>query len=600
MKRIWNFITSVKNVTGNLLFLALIGLLIFALVSQETPGVPDSAVLIVDPEGIIVEQERAVDPVEKFLAGQNSDDAETLVRHVTDAIELATTDERIKAIALDLSKLNGSSIAQYEATVRQLGDFKAAGKSVYAFGSSYSQSQYYLAAHADRIYIDKDAHTFLGGVFMQGIGAYPLYMKSALDKLYVNMHVFKAGLYKDAAETFLRDDMSEFSRESTQTLINELWQHYIETVAAQRNLEPAAITNYVNEYDKLLEAADDPAELAVQQGLVDALVSRVEWREEMQAISGRQGDTYQHINFRNYLAATQPPIPVVNPTTDKVAVIVAKGTILDGDQPAGEIGGDSVARLIRDARNDDTVKAIVLRIDSPGGSASASELIRSELEVTQESGKPVVASMGGYAASGGYWIASTANRIFASATTITGSIGVFALFPTFENSIEKLGVNSDGVGTTALSGAFNQFAAVNPVFENMLQQSVDRSYRKFLSLVSEGRGMPVEEVDSVAQGRVWSGDDALDHGLVDAIGGLEDAIDSAAILADLDDYDVLFMEKQLSPREQFIRQILESAASLLPIHGGLVSLVPHEIRTLAEIARQPGLYLQCVQCNVSF
>ena len=242
----------------------------------------------------------------------------------------------------------------------------------------------------------------------------------------------------------------------------------------------------------------------------------------------------------------------------------------------------------------------MLRIDSPGGSASASELIRSELEVTQESGKPVVASMGGYGASGGYWIASTANRIFASATTITGSIGVFALFPTFENSIEKLGVNSDGVGTTALSGAFNQFAAVNPVFENMLQQSVDRSYRKFLSLVSEGRGMPVEEVDSVAQGRVWSGDDALDHGLVDAIGGLEDAIDSAALLADLDDYDVLFMEKQLSPREQFIRQILESAASLLPFHGGLVTLVPHEIRTLAEIARQPGLYLQCVQCNVSF
>lgn len=601
MKKIWNFITGLKNAIGNLIFLAIIVAIVVMLVNQDSPGVPESAVMIVDPEGIIVEQERMVDPVEQFFSGGNGPAAETLVRDITDAIDFAAEDERIRALALDVSKLGGSTLSQYEAIADSIKAFQATGKSVYAFADGYTQSQYYLASHADKVYLDRDAHTFLGGVFMQGMASYPLYMKSALDKLHVNIHVFKAGLYKDAVEPFLRDEMSDRSKESMQALLNALWQNYVQTIAEQRDLQPEAISNYINNYDQLLAAANgDSVALAIEQGLIDEQITRVEWRERMQDISGESGDSYNHVGYTTYLSAMRPPIPVNNPARDKVAVIVAKGTILDGDQPPGEIGGETLARIIRNARNDSSIKAIVLRVDSPGGSAAASEQIRSELQVTQESGIPVVASMGGYAASGGYWISSTANRIFASATTITGSIGVFAMFPTLEASAEQLGLNSDGVGTTALSGAFNQFEAINPVLERTLQLSVEHTYRKFLSLVSEGRGLSTDEADAIAQGRVWSGDDALGHGLVDAIGGLEDAVQSAATLADISDYDVIYLEKQLSPREQLIRQILEEASILLPSSGNLIDLVPPELRTLSTIVSQPGLYLQCVQCRVNF
>jgi protease-4 len=602
VKKIWQFITSLKNAIGNLIFLALIAVIIFAIVNRESAAVPESAVMIVNPEGIIVEQERAVDPFEQLLADENAEDPETLGRNIIDAIALASKDDRIKAIALDLSRLRGSSMSLYERIAQELDAFREQGKPVYAFGTGYTQSQYYLASHADHIYIDKDSHAMFSGVFLQGIGMYPLYMKSALDKLSVSINVIKAGLYKDAAEVFIRDDMSEFSRESNQVLVDYLWQEYVDNITEQREVTTENINTYVNSYDKLLKANDsDASKLAIASGLVDALVTRQEWRDEMKNISGESGDTYNHIGYRQYLASVRPPIPVEDPTSDKIAVIIAKGTILDGEQPAGNAGGESVSRLIRQARNNKNVKAIVLRVDSPGGTPSASELIRSELALTQESGKPVVASMGGYAASGGYWIASTSNRIFASETTITGSIGVFSLFPTFENTVEKLGIRSDGVGTNALSGAFNQFAEINPVWEQMLVHSVNHTYDKFLELVAEGRGMTVEEADKVGQGRVWTGAQALEHGLIDAIGGLDEAIESAAMLADVSDFDVIYMEKQLSPREQFIRQILDTSVSLLPrFNTSLFSLVPAELRTLSKMIEQPAVYLQCVTCRVSF
>jgi protease-4 len=321
----------------------------------------------------------------------------------------------------------------------------------------------------------------------------------------------------------------------------------------------------------------------------------------MKAIGGESGDTYKHVVYRSYLQSMRPPIPVQNPATDKIAVIIAKGTILDGDQPAGDIGGDTIAKLIRKARNSKTVKAIVLRVDSPGGSAAASELIRTELAATQESGKPVVASMGGYAASGGYWISSTANKIFASETTITGSIGVFTIFPTFERSLDYLGVHSDGIGTTSLSGATNNFEEINPIFRRALKSSVNQTYNRFLGLVSEGRGLSIEEADSVAQGRVWTGSRALEHGLIDAIGDVNAAIESAAILADLTDYDVVYMEKELSAKDQILRQILQSSVSVLPpLQTSVFSAIPAELKTLTEITRSPSIYLQCTSCKITF
>jgi len=600
VSKIWHFITALKNATGNILFLAIIGLIAFVLFTQERASVPDSAVMILDPEGLIVEQKRAVDPFEQFFAGEEADDEETLGRDLIEAIRLAKEDGRIKAIALDLAGLRGSTLTLYEEIARELLSFRESGKPVYAFGSGYSQTQYYLAAFADKIYVDSDSHPYLGGVFLQGFGAYPLYMKAALDKLHVNLHVFKAGLYKDAAESLIREDMSDYSREASQLLVDTLWRHYLDAIADQRGVPSDTISEHINQYADRLAYAADPAELAIEQGLIDAALSREEWRDEMKAISGKSGDTYRHIGYRRFLAAVRPPMPVDNPGVDKVAVIVAKGTILDGDHPPGVVGGDSVSRLIREARNDKSVKAIVIRVDSPGGSASASELIRSELAQTQETGKPVVASMGGYAASGGYWISATANRIFASESTVTGSIGVFALFPTIEQSLAQLGVSSDGVGTTELTGAFSQFRSINPVFEKTMQLSVERTYRKFLDLVVEGRGMTLEQADEIGQGRVWTGTHALDHGLIDAIGGLDDAIDSAALLADIEDYEVVFMEKKLSPQDQFLQQILQASASLLPGSLALLPVMPFELQMLSKIARAPGVYLQCLACNVTF
>lgn len=602
MKRVWHFITALKNAIGNLFFVLIVGAVIFALFSQQSVSVPESAVMIIDPEGTIVEQERALDPVQQFLSGDSQEDPETLGRNVVEAIELAAEDDRIKAIALDLSKLSGSTMNQYDAIGKALHHFKERNKQVFAFGVGYSQSQYYLASFADQVYVDQDSMQTLGGVFLQGFGAYPIYVKSALEKLHVNMHVIKAGTYKDAAEMYQRDDMSEYSRESNQEWVDFLWDSYLSTIAEQRDIEKSSIVEYINNYDSLLENVElDPAQLAIDHGLIDKKLSRSQWREEMQEIAGDTGDTYQHIDYRSYLNAVRPPIPVVDPTSDKVAVIIAKGTILDGDQPSGDVGGDSVAQLIRRARNSDDIKAIVLRIDSPGGSPSASELIRTELAATQASGKPVVASMGGYAASGGYWIASTANKIFAAETSITGSIGVVATFPTFENTLKQIGVHSDGVGTTNLSGSFNSLQEINPHFKKVLESSVRRTYSKFLSLVSEGRGLTLEEADSVAQGRVWTGARALEHDLIDAIGDLDDAVKSAAVLADVSNYDVIYLEKQLTPKEQLIKELLQVSVSVLPaLPTNFSKLIQPEISALLELVREPGVYLQCMSCRITF
>ena len=602
MKKIWQTITALKNAIGNLLFIAFIALVLITLIGQESDGIPASAVMILDPEGVIVEQLRPIDPIEEFLRGDESENAETLGRDLVDAIQLAETDDRIKAIALDLSRLQGTTLNQYDYIGNALDSFKASGKPVFAYGARYSQSQYYLASFADTIYIDKESLPVMGGVFLQGFGAYPLYLKSALDKLQVSVHVIKAGIFKDAAEIFLRDDMSDESRESTQEVIDFLWDSYLSKITMHRNIDAEAITHYINNYAALLDQTEKgPAELALELGLIDGLVTSAEWRSEMQAISGGSGDTYGQVVYRSYLQSMRPPVPEQNPAADMIAVITAKGTILDGEQPAGEVGGDTITKLIRKAKNSKNVKAIVLRVDSPGGSATASEMIRSELLAAQESGKPVVASMGGYAASGGYWISSTANKIFASETTITGSIGVFTVFPTFERSLDYLGVHSDGVGTTSLSGAMNSFEEINPVFKRVLQNSVNQTYNKFLALVSEGRGLSIEEADSVAQGRVWSGSRALEHGLIDGIGDIEVAIESAAVLAGLTDYEVVYIEKDLSPKELFLRQVLQSAVSILPpVQTGLFPAIPADLKALTQMVRSPSIYLQCTNCKINF
>ena len=599
LRAIWNLISAFKNALGNILLLTVVAAVIFGLISKNVPQVPKSAALVINPTGFIVNQTSAVDPVEQFLAGDQGENSETLARDLIDAIRQAKNDDRIGAIVLEVSKLAGSSLSLYGEIGKELSAFKNSGKPVYAFGDSFSQTQYFLASYADELYINADSHSFLGGVFLQGLGSYPLYLKEALNKLFVSVHVFKAGVYKDAAETLTRQSMSEYSRQATQLLVDNLWQSYLETVSRERGIAADDISEYIENYADILDdSGGDFGKLAVAQGLIDDEISRSDWRAKMQKVVGKSGDTYQHIDFRSYLAATKSPIR--NPESDKIAVIVASGNILDGDHPPGQVGGDSVARLIREARTEDDIKAIVVRIDSPGGSASASELIRNELALTQAAGKPVVASFSGVAASGGYWIASTANRIFATETTITGSIGVFSIFPTAEQTLNKLGIKSDGVGTTSLSDAFDFTRSLNPMFAKALQISVDHTYDKFIALVSEGRGMTREAVDAIAQGRVWTGAQGLEHGLVDAIGGIDDALASAATLAGLDDYDLVYLEKRLTAQEQILQQLLNSKLMTgSALSSSIMSKMYRDIGFVSDLIEKPGVYLHCVSCNVT-
>ena len=603
LKGIWNSITTLKNVLGNLLFLAVTIIVLFALFSRtDQVLIPETAALILDPTGVIVEQRRALDPFAEFMGG-GEDEPETLLRDLTEAIETASADPRIKILVLQLDGLREVSMSQLQTLGAALKDFSASGKEIYAFADSYSQNQYYLAAHADHLYLNDQSLQVFGGVFLTGMGVYPTYFKTALDKLKVQVHVFKVGTYKGAVEPFLRDDMSLAAQEANLGWIQVLWDQYLDQVAGLRGIDKTNLNQYIDHYPELLEDADSNAGvLAVEQGLVDELMSRQKWRIRLQDLVGSDDNDFRQVNFRHYLMAVAPSIPTLNPGTSKIAVIIAKGTIYDGEQPAGSIGSDSISALIKQAREDQNVKALVMRIDSPGGSATAAEQIRYELELTQQTGKPVVVSMATYAASGGYWISATANQILASPTTITGSIGTFLLFPTFNQSLAEIGVYSDGIGTNALSGALNPLQSLNPALQQILDLAINNTYQQFISLVARGRDMTPDAVDRIAQGRVWAGTTALDLGLIDAIGGLEDAIDSAASLAGLGEFETLYIEKQLSPKDLLINELLRGgtdvAARVIDTRSlSLVSRLRSEFDDLLQMSREPGIYLQCLVCR---
>jgi protease-4 len=614
LRVIWNSITAFKNFIGNLLFLAILIVVLVAVFSQTSKvSIPATAALVIDPSGTVVEQRRAIDPVADFLGDGGAQEAETLLTDITEAISTAAGDERIKIMVLRLDALQDVSMSQMQEIGSSIAAFKTSGKPVYAFADSYSQNQYYLAAHADHVYLNDTSFQVFGGVFMTGMGVYPTFFKSALDKLKVQFHVFKVGTYKGAVEPFLRDDMSPEAEQANLAWLQVLWNDYLTQVASLRELDTGKLTQYIEQYAQLLEAADSNAgQLALEQGLVDGRMSRKQWRELMQQTVGSSDSSsdsssdYAQVTFRDYLQLTRPPLPVLNPGAEKIAVITAKGTIYDGEQPAGSIGSDSVVTLIKRAREDATVKALVLRIDSPGGSATAAEQIRYELELTQMQGKPVIISMGTYAASGGYWISATANRIFASPTTITGSIGTFLMFPSFEQSLAEIGVYSDGIGTTSLSGALNPLQPINPMLKRILELSINNTYRQFINLVARGRNMTPEAVDNIAQGRVWAGTTALELGLVDAIGNLDDAVTSAANLVGISNYEILHLEKQLSPKERLMGELLRGGVSTLASLGGshlansslgLVVRLSDEFAAVTQMSQTPGIYLQCLACR---
>jgi protease-4 len=589
----------------HLIVLLIIFGLIIGLMSPRIPIVPQTAALVLAPRGAVVEQ-LSGDPLQRALAeayGQGS--AETLLRDLIDAVRAAQKDDRIKALVLDLGGMTGGGITKMEELSAAVREFKKSGKKVIAIGEGYDQTQYYVAANADEIYLDPQ-----GVVLIEGYGYYRTFLKGAVDKLGVEINIFRAGTFKSATEQYSRAEMSPEDKEQSLAWLNSIWAQYQTAVTQARGLEPNAIAAYVNDFASAIRAREgDRAAVAMERGLITEIKSRHEVDEELKALVGEdeKEHTFRGVAHWDYLAATRQRQSVHH--GDRIGVVVASGEILDGDQPPGTIGSDSAVRLLRKARYDDSVKAIVLRIDSPGGSMLASEIIRREINAIRAAGKPVVASMSSTAASGGYYIAMDADEIWASPTTLTGSIGVWAVLPTFQQTLEKIGITSDGVGTTELAGALNLGRSLSPQAKDILQASVDNAYSTFIGHVAAARKKPIDEIDSVAQGRVWAGNDAATHGLIDKLGSYRDALDAAAARANLgDDYKVEYIEPSLGWRQALAQQSQVLAAratrALVPEQGMLASArkllspIEAEIARLARFSEPMQTYYYCM-CSVN-
>jgi protease-4 len=597
---VWRMLEGVRKVLHLILLLVIFGFLLAAL-HTSVPKVPKIAALVIAPEGELVEQ-LSGDPVRRAFGQASGGPApETLLRDVIDAIEAAKSDERIKLIVLDLGNLETSGLSKLQEIGAALRDFKGAGKRVVVAADSLDQTQYYLAAQAGEVYLDP-----LGLVYVDGFSYYRMFLKDAIDKLGVDVNVFRAGTFKSYTDQFSRSDMAPSEREESSVWLQALWNSYSQDVTRARSLAPTALNDYVAQAPTSLAAVNgDAAKLAMQRGLVTALKSRRQLAEDLKSIVGEDADThsFNSVGMSQYLSAVRSKLSLKSKNDAKVGIVVAAGEILDGHQPPGKIGGESTADLLRQARYDKAVKAVVLRVDSPGGSMFASELILREVQALRKAGKPVVVSMSTYAASGGYYISAAANQIFASPTTLTGSIGVFSVIPTFQRTLEKIGVKVDGLGTTPLAGAMRLDRPLDDASRRILQSSVDHAYDEFLHRVGEGRKKSVEDVDKIAQGRVWAGVDAKRIGLVDYLGGLKDATDAAAKLAELgSNYDVDYIEPELSLREELLMQLRSEMVRVGRMAGlfapednieRALDPIVERAREIAELNDPRGLYAYC-------
>ncbi len=602
---VWRGLDRLRRFLHLLLLLGIFFVLLVAAVGERVL-IPGSAALVVAPRGTLVDQ-LSGDALERAIAkAQGVPLQETLMRDVVDALRSARDDNRIKALVLDLDGLTGAGLSKLQELAREISSFKESGKPVIAVGDSYTRDQYYLAAQADEVFMHP-----MGLVLVDGYSRFLPYYKSLLDKLYIDYHVWTVGEYKSFVEPITRDDMSPQDEEATRQFLDGLWGAYQADVTASRGLAAPALQRYADDIVTLLaEAGGDTAQLAVDYGLVDELLTRDAMRERIRSAVGLTGssdeqlDDYPEVSLEQYVTWLRTETaPEARP--NKIAVIVASGTILDGAQPPGTIGGDSTADLIRQARADDAVKALVLRVDSGGGSAFASDIILRELARFQETGRPVVVSMGSVAASGGYWISMSADEIWASPTTLTGSIGVGTTIPTIPRTLDRIGVHIDGVGTTELAGALDITQPFNEHVRGLLDLSIRRTYADFVGKVAQYRERSVEEIDAAAQGRVWTGADALERGLVDRLGTLPEAIDSAAELAGLESgsYSLDYVEQQLGVAERLVLEmtakVVAGAARLVDaprLPAGVTELLESTLQPMAFIERlndPRGIYAYC-------
>ena len=557
---LWNGLDFTRRLVVNLVFLVILVLVISAMFGGGDKALKEKTTLVLSPKGEIVEQYSG-SPADVALAKALGEEVpQTQLRDILKVLEEAAKDDNIVQVMLKLDSFGGAGVSTLREVGRAIDAFQKSGKKVIAFGEYLDQGSYYLAAHADEAYVHPE-----GMVLLEGLGRYRNYYRSALDKLGIQMHVFRVGTYKSAVEPYLLDGPSEAAREADAYWLGDVWNVFLEDVAKARGLDAAELRRGIDELPQRVAATGgDMAKLALDEKLVDGLKTIDEMRTMLIA-SGAKDDekeTFRQIGMDDYLKRF--PAPVAIGDAKQIGVIVAQGEIIDGSHPPGTIGGHSTSELVRKAREDKNIKAVVLRVDSPGGSGFASELIRRELELTRAAGKPVVISMGDVAASGGYWISMTSDTIYAEPTTITGSIGIFGLFPDASKTMDTLGLHTEGTTTTWLAGALDPRRPLDPRVGELLQSVINSGYQDFIGKVAASRKKTPEEIDGVGQGRVWSGNQALERGLVDQLGGLNDAIADAAKRADLgSDYQLVYVEKELSGFEKFMTSFAARARSMV-------------------------------------
>lgn len=557
---IWNAVNFTNHLVFNLIMLVIL-ISILAVISagmsaKSFTPLRDNTALVLDLEGVLVEQ-RTVDSISTALAeAQGGGEREILLRDVLSIIKAAKKDPHITHLVLNTDGYNAPGMASTREIAAALKDFKTSKKPVYAFADNYEQKQYLLAAQADKIFLDPE-----GAFFPEGLGRYRLFYREALqDKLGLDVHLFRVGEYKSAAEPYILDAASEESKQADLYWMNDIWQRYLQQVGKARGIAPEAISAAINELPQRLAAVKgDLAQLALNEKWVDGLKTAYEMEEYLvdQGVAfDDESGSFQQIDMIDYLGHVNSN-KMAKPQSNAVAVVVAQGEIVDGEQPQGMVGGVTTSALIRAAREDEEIKALVLRVDSPGGSVFASEQIRREVELTKAAGKPVVVSMANVAASGGYWISMNADRIYADESTITGSIGIYGLMLRAPRTLEKIGVRSDGVTTTPWAGAFDMTRPLDEPTKQVVQSVIEHGYSQFIGKAAKARKQTPEAIDANARGRVWSGFQAKEKGLIDAFGGLQTAIDDAAARAKLgtNDYRVDYIEEPMSPFEQFLSNL---------------------------------------------
>lgn len=582
-------INVTRLVIINVIFFGFIAVLLIALIAGGHGNkVEDKTVLVLKPEGALVEQYSA-DAFSRAIARMSGDGVKQVqVRDLVRAIDAAAKDNRISQIALRTDKLQAGGFAALREVGAALDRFRAAGKPVLAWGVSLEQGQYYLAAHADKLYVDPQ-----GGVMATGLANYRLFYKDLLDKLGVEVHLFRVGQFKSAAEPFILDHASPESKEADAYWLGGLWSTWIDEVAKMRHIAPAALRADVDSLaERVRDANGSLADLAVQEKLADGIATEqqfVRMLRESGVPEGKKGQGFRQVDLDGYLADRGLSTADILQTGPGVTVVVAEGEITGGKQAQGSIGGDSTAALIRTVRADRRTRALVLRVNSPGGEVYAAEQIRREVELTRAAGIPVIVSMGDVAASGGYWISMNANRIYAEPNTITGSIGIFGMFYTVPDTLARIGVKSDGVATSPLAGAFDITRPLDPKVSILIQSIIDKGYRDFVGNVAKARGKDFAAIDAIAQGRVWTGQQALDRGLVDKIGSLDDAIRDAAQQANLgEDFKVRYAEKPMGAFERFLTNVGDSTETHVALSWGL--RLPSWVAELPRLAPEFALF----------